>query len=114
MTIKQMRSFVVETEKNVRELFAQQANNGSKGSPQNPMQNRVIIRMERVLKGSAKHDQVGPLKYYNCLQFRHMACECQNPTVPCNNGQQYLITLAHGLKCMHRHLHQCSIMQLDP
>ena len=72
VTIKQMRSFVVETEKKVRELFAQQANNDGKGSPKTPLQNRAIIRMERVLKGSGKHDQVGPLKYYNCWQFRHM------------------------------------------
>ena len=51
VTIKQMKSFIAKTKKNMRELFAQHANNGSKGSPQNPIQNRAIITMEQVLKG---------------------------------------------------------------
>ena len=36
VTIEQLKSFVVEAEKNSKELFAQQANTGSKRSPQNP------------------------------------------------------------------------------
>ena len=31
-----MKNFVVEAEKNLKELFAQKANNGSKGNPPNP------------------------------------------------------------------------------
>ena len=33
---------------------------------------------------------------YDSQQFGHIACECQNPTVPHRNGQKFPITPAQG------------------
>ena len=35
VTIDQMKSLIAESEKNMKELLAQQTNNGNKGGPQN-------------------------------------------------------------------------------
>ena len=95
MTIHQMKSLIGESEKNIKELLAQQTNNGNKGEPQN------------VNKTQGNHDdgrggQCGAGKHnrgqcYNCQQCGHMACECQNPSVPCSNEQQFPMTQVQEL-----------------
>ena len=77
------KTFFVEVGKNLNELFAQQDNNGSKGSPQNPNKNQGNYNNGKgTQRGTGKCNQGGPLKCYNCQQSRHMACECH--AVACN------------------------------
>ena len=88
----------MEAEKNLKELLAQQPNNGSKGGP--PNQNKNLVNHDNgkgAQRGTSQHNCSRPLKCYNCQQLVYMAYECKNPTVPCSNGQQFPITPKQGL-----------------
>ena len=59
VTIEQMKSFVTETEKNLKELFAEQANCCSKGDLQNPDKNQSNHDIDKGAQSSnGKHTSI--------------------------------------------------------
>ena len=97
MTIEQIRGLVVETEKYLKGLSMWQANEGKQGCPPNQDRNQGILGNSRgTQRGTGRHSQGRPFRCFKCQQFGHMACECQNPMVPCSSGQQFTSTPAQG------------------